>query len=32
MDLKGKRIAMLVDNMYQEMEVWVPVGARGTFR
>lgn len=25
MDLKGKRIAMLVENNYQEMEVWVPV-------
>jgi protease I len=25
MELKGKRIAVFVDNMYQEMEVWVPV-------
>jgi protease I len=24
MDLKGKRIAILVDQMYQEMEVWYP--------
>lgn len=24
-DLSGKRIAMLVDQMYQEMEVWVPL-------
>jgi protease I len=25
MDLAGKRIAILVDNMYQEMEVWYPL-------
>jgi len=25
MDLSGKRIAVLVDNLYQEMEVWVPL-------
>ena len=25
MDLTGKKIAILVDNMYQEMEVWVPL-------
>src|SRR5438309_3809241 len=25
MDLNGKRIAILVDNMYQEMEVWYPL-------
>jgi protease I len=24
MDLKGKRIAILLDNMYQEMEAWYP--------
>jgi protease I len=25
MDLNGKRIAILVDNIYQEMEVWYPL-------
>lgn len=25
MDLKGKRVAILVDNVYQEMEVWYPL-------
>ena len=25
MDLKGKRIAIFVDNFYQEMEVWYPL-------
>lgn len=24
MELSGKRIAVLIDNLYQEMEVWVP--------
>src|SRR5437773_4849245 len=25
MDLKGKKIAIFVDNLYQEMELWVPL-------
>jgi protease I len=25
MDLKGKKIAVFVDNLYQEMELWVPL-------
>ena len=25
MSLKGKRIAMLVDQLYQEMEIWYPL-------
>ena len=24
MNLKGKRIAILAENLYQEMELWVP--------
>ena len=25
MELKGKRIAIFVDTLYQEMELWVPL-------
>ena len=25
MKLQGKRIAILAENMYQEMELWVPL-------
>jgi hypothetical protein len=29
MHLKGKRIAILAENLYQEMELWVPYGGQG---
>ena len=28
MKLQGKRIAILAENMYQEMELWVPASRR----